>query len=141
MSALAGRNIVLAAGVWAAIMVAGCVTGGYDSHDRTTTTTDPKTGQVIVVRDKGRSARYTDSRQAGQEAAKFVEDNGGLGGIIASISTGGWAGIGTGLLGLIGISTKAAHSLGTAKGKDLGWDERERAAAVQNPLPPKPEQT
>ena len=59
---------------------------------------------------------------------------------MASISTGGWAGIGTGLLGLIGLTTKAAHSLGTAKGKDIGWEEREKAAAVQHPLPAKTEQ-
>ena len=136
------------------IFAPGCVSGGYKSWDRTTTTetfekapagdpghpADLKSVLLarVTVREKGRSATYTDSTEAAAGAAKFVGQMAGgegLLGFVANLPIEGAAaggGIGLGLLGWLGRSlVKNAR----AKGRDEGWDDREKAGAVQQALP------
>ncbi len=141
-------NAVLLCALLGCLVLPGCVSTGFDfttteDIEAARDVPDPATGTVVhyAARQKTthRRGRYLNNQALGQAAGivggGLMDQFGGIGGIVANIGTGGWLGIGTAALGLLGIGGKAVHSLGTAKGKDIGWDDREKAAAVQAPLP------
>lgn len=121
-------------------LLAGCVMAGYGSEDTTITRTEPSATAgappiVTVTRTKKKHATYSDTTQAGNAASQVFGEFGGIGGILANISTGGLAAGGAGILGLLGIGAKTVHTIGKRKGEDIGWEDREKAANVQQPLP------
>lgn len=124
------KNVLLAACAWLPFLIVGCVSAGYGSRDITETRPDGTT-----VRTKEKHASYTDTTQAGNAAQQVFGEFGGIAGTLANLGTGGWAGVGAGLLGVLGIGAKTVHTIGKKTGEDKGWDERERAASVQAPLP------
>lgn len=110
--------------VWMMVFAPGCVSAGYKSG--TTTYPDGR-------KDTYRSATYTDMREGAKGAMDFM---GGLGdGLLGS---GGMAGLlsGGGVVGALGLLWRnSAVNKARKQAHDDGWDARERAAMVQQPLP------
>ena len=119
-------NLRLALASWAAVLaLAGCVTADADWGTVTTTTTDPKTGLVTVVKDAKRRTQYMDNRTGAALAGGLfggIMDNLGPGGIIGTLAGGG------GLLAMVG------HLLGQNKGYTQAQVENSGLA----PAAPKP---
>lgn len=112
---------LLACALW------GCVHAGYDSGKRTTTHPDGS-----VTQETWRRAKYTDSREAAMGAGNLMM---GMGGLFEQLGTGGMLG-GAGGIGAVGAGLLwLGRKLGYSKGHDAGWEERQRAGTVQQPLP------
>ncbi len=127
----------------------GCASMHYDTEsreekvvapERTITTVAPdgtkttthEAAVVNVTTKKGRrGAQYPTA-----EGMKFAGDM--LGGVWDSLTSGQLLTVGGGLLALLGIGAKTLHTNAKLKGKEEGWDEREKAAVVQQPIPEKP---
>lgn len=101
---------------------AGCISAGYESWDRTTTTKDG-----VIVHEKGRKASYSDWREGAKGAAEFAA--GGIEGLSWLFSPVGVATIGGGgVLGSLGLA-KLVHSLGKKTGAEQGYTQAQIESA------------
>lgn len=109
------------------LCLTGCVATGIHKSNSETTYQDGKPLKTTTSRF---DATHTDARAFGAEVGNAIQTGDFLGvpiGKIAAVLGGG--AVGSGGLGLL---------IGKLFGHNKGWDDRERAGAIQQPLPQPP---
>lgn len=143
--------LLIAVALCIVFFVVGCISTGFSSKStevleagHTVTSLDDK-GKVITTvyapRTKvtERYGHYDDTRAMGQAAGQMLGDFGGLGGILQAIPTGGYASIGLGLLGLLGIAHRSTVKAAVLKGQDQGYTQHQlESGEVVSPVTSQP---
>ena len=134
-----------------AFFLAGCVSTGYSSSTveeleaaRTVVTLDPVTGREVRTsyqprtKTTTRNAHYDDTRAAGAAAGAMIDAGGGLGGILANVSSGGIVGTAVTILGALGFMHKTGSKAAELKGREQGYSQAQLEYGV--PVVPAPTQ-
>lgn len=147
-----GLWLVAVAPCCVAFALAGCVSTGYSSSTveeleaaRTVVTLDPVTGREVRTsyqprtKTTTRNAHYDDTRAAGAAAGAMLDAGGGLGGILANVSSGGIVGTAVTILGALGFMHKTGSKAAELRGRERGYEQAQLEYGV--PVVPAPKTT
>lgn len=112
--------------VYVTFVLSGCVSASHRSGESTTWKPDG-----TVSKEKHSDTSFIDSTGVGQKIGQFVDGidwSSLLSSPLTWVAGGGLGTLGAGVLKLI-------HSHGKSAGESKGWDDREKAAQAQQPLP------
>lgn len=134
-----------------AFALAGCVSSGLSwgtveelEAARTVVSVDPATGREVRTtyqprtKTTTRTANYTDTRAAGAAAGAMLDAGGGIGGILANVSSGGVVGTAVTILGALGFMHKTGSKAAELKGREQGYSQAQLEYGV--PVVPAPSQ-